>query len=104
MASPPTALSTLVTRFDPQVFNVGRARARVRLEVTGEGGWDVELADGAARLREANGGRPAAPPAPRRGSLGPPAPDLRGGRGAFPPRAPQGRPHPHPPPGLLPPP
>src|SRR3954463_3703861 len=56
MASPPTALSTLVTRFDPKVFDVGRPQARVRLEVTGEGGWDVELADGRARLGDANGG------------------------------------------------
>src|SRR4051794_17643323 len=60
MASPPTALSTLVTRFDPKVFDVGRPQARVRLEVTGEGGWDVELADGRARLGDANGGRPDA--------------------------------------------
>jgi pimeloyl-ACP methyl ester carboxylesterase len=83
MASPPTALSTLVTRFDPQVFDVGRPRARVRLEVTGEGGWDVELADGAARLHEANGSRPDATLAADRGSWDRLARDLRGGMDAF---------------------
>jgi pimeloyl-ACP methyl ester carboxylesterase len=83
MASPPTALSTLVTRFDPNVFDVGRPQARVRLEVTGEGGWDVELADGRARLGDANGGRPDAILRADREAWDRLTSDLRGGMDAF---------------------
>jgi pimeloyl-ACP methyl ester carboxylesterase len=83
MAAPPTALSTLVTRFDPRVFDVGRPTARVRLEVTGEGEWDVVLEDGTARLRETNGGRPDATLCAGRDAWDRLAGDLRGGMDAF---------------------
>src|SRR3954447_12100031 len=83
MASPPTALSTLVTRFDPKVFDVGRPRAVVRLEVDGEGAWDVVLQDGAARLREPNGTRPDAALRADRDAWDRLARDLRGGMDAF---------------------
>jgi pimeloyl-ACP methyl ester carboxylesterase len=83
MASPPTALSTLVTRFDPKVFDVGRPSARVRLEVRGEGDWDVVLADGVARLGAAGGGRPDAVLCADREAWDRLAADLRGGMDAF---------------------
>jgi pimeloyl-ACP methyl ester carboxylesterase len=83
MASPPTALSTLVTRFDPNVFDVGRPSARVRLEVIGEGDWDVVLADGAARLGEADDARPDAYLSADREAWERLARDLRGGMDAF---------------------
>jgi pimeloyl-ACP methyl ester carboxylesterase len=83
MAAPPTALSTLVTRFDPRVFDVGRPAARVRLEVIGEGEWDVVLQDGAARLRETNGGRPDAVLCADHEAWDRLAGDLRGGMDAF---------------------
>src|SRR5690242_1574037 len=58
--APPTALQTLVDRFDHDVFDVRDRTARVRLDVRGEGSWDVELTAGRAELREADGGRPDA--------------------------------------------
>jgi pimeloyl-ACP methyl ester carboxylesterase len=83
MSAPPTALSTLVTRFDPKVFDVGRRSARVRLEVTGEGAWDVVLKDRGARLGEANGRRPDAVLCADHEAWDRLAGDLRGGMDAF---------------------
>jgi pimeloyl-ACP methyl ester carboxylesterase len=83
MAPPPTALSTLVTRFDPSVFEVGRPTARVRLEVIGEGDWDVVLQDGTARLRDPGAGRPDATLSADRDAWDRLAADLRGGMDAF---------------------
>jgi pimeloyl-ACP methyl ester carboxylesterase len=52
--SAPAALQTLAERFDPEVFDVGRREARVRLEGAGIGAWDVRLAEGVARLERAD--------------------------------------------------
>ncbi|HSD78120.1 MAG TPA: alpha/beta fold hydrolase [Solirubrobacteraceae bacterium] len=53
-ASPPASLRTLVERFDPAVFDLGRGHARVRLQGAGVGRWDVLLRDRGAVLAEAD--------------------------------------------------
>src|SRR5918992_1333564 len=50
-------LATLVRRFDPQVLELGRREARVRLEGPGVGSWDAVLRADGAELREADGHR-----------------------------------------------
>ena len=50
----PTALQTLVDRFDHEVFDIRDRRASVRLEGPGVGIWDVVLANGSAELHEAD--------------------------------------------------
>ncbi len=55
--APPSALQALAARFDPEVFDVGSRRARVRLEGAGLGRWDVVLADGRATVEAADEGR-----------------------------------------------
>jgi hypothetical protein len=50
MGAPPDALRRLVDRYDPEVFEV--ARARVRLCV-GEDAWDAVVTSGAVRLEPA---------------------------------------------------
>src|SRR5439155_27388723 len=54
MPSPPPALRTLADRFDPQVFDVGRPRARLRLVIDGAQAWDAVLAGGTVRLEPAD--------------------------------------------------
>jgi pimeloyl-ACP methyl ester carboxylesterase len=53
------SFATLVGRFDPDVFDVGGRRARVRLEGAGEP-VDAVLEDGDARLERADGDAPDA--------------------------------------------
>jgi pimeloyl-ACP methyl ester carboxylesterase len=53
------SLATLVERFDPDVFDVGERRARLRLEGAGEP-VDAVLEGGGARLEGANGHEPDA--------------------------------------------
>ena len=48
-------LSILVGRFDPQVLELGRREARVRLEGPGVGSWDALLHADGAELAEADG-------------------------------------------------
>jgi pimeloyl-ACP methyl ester carboxylesterase len=55
--APPSALQALAARFDPEVFDVGARRARIRLEGADLGRWDVVLADGAATVEAADQGR-----------------------------------------------
>jgi len=50
-----TWLRTLVRRFDPAVFDDPVRPLRVRLTASNEGAWDVELADGHARIRTSSG-------------------------------------------------
>ena len=52
--TPPVSLRKLVERFDPEVFDAPRGRARVRLEVTGQGVWDVEVNRDRVSLRGAD--------------------------------------------------
>ena len=51
----PTALRTLVGRFDPDVLPLERDDVRVRLVVDGDGAYDAVLGDSTARLEEASG-------------------------------------------------
>src|SRR4051794_4562714 len=60
MPRPPEALMALAERFDPEVFDVGRPQARLRLEVEGSGAWDALLKDGRVELQSADGDRPDA--------------------------------------------
>jgi pimeloyl-ACP methyl ester carboxylesterase len=53
LAGPPDSLTALVERFDPDVFDAPAGRARVRLEVRGQGQWDVTIRPPEARLKEA---------------------------------------------------
>jgi len=52
MPAPPSCISTLVDRFEEDVFDPQR-RARVRLAVGDKEAWDVVLADGAAAIAPA---------------------------------------------------
>lgn len=82
--APPPELSALLERFDPSVIDEQDRRARVRLEVTGQGAWEAELAGERPALAPAgeNGRTDAllrADPATWRAM----AEDLRGGMRAF---------------------
>ena len=59
MPAAPDALLTLVSRYDPSVFDPWRSGARVRLAISDDGAWDVLIADGAASIA-APQGRPQA--------------------------------------------
>jgi pimeloyl-ACP methyl ester carboxylesterase len=52
----PDSLQHLVDRFDPDRFDMPSGRARVRLNVTGEGAWDLEVQATRHRVREARSG------------------------------------------------
>ncbi|MEA2404109.1 MAG: hypothetical protein QOE08_756 [Thermoleophilaceae bacterium] len=54
--SPPASLRKLVERFDPDAFDAPRGRARVRLEVTGQGAWNVDVKGDRIRLGAADEG------------------------------------------------
>ena len=84
VTAPPKALQQLAGRYDPEVFDTGGRRARIRLEGAGEEPWDAVLADGSATLEPAD---PASRPdavlradAPTWKGL---ATDLRSGMAAF---------------------
>jgi pimeloyl-ACP methyl ester carboxylesterase len=47
---PPAELKALVARYDPDIFDVGRGHASVRLQGDGVGMWDVLLRDATATL------------------------------------------------------
>jgi pimeloyl-ACP methyl ester carboxylesterase len=82
MAAPPRPLRTLVERYDPEVLDVPRRGARIRLDVTDDGAWDVLLDSEGARLVEPEGAPQAllqADAATWRAV----AADLRGGMDAF---------------------
>jgi pimeloyl-ACP methyl ester carboxylesterase len=51
----PAALITLAERFDPEVMDVPSGSARVRLEVRGEGEWDVVISPHGVELAPAEG-------------------------------------------------
>ncbi|MBV9684928.1 MAG: alpha/beta fold hydrolase [Solirubrobacterales bacterium] len=75
-----SALARLVERFDPSVFDVGRPRARIRVE-DGEA-HDVVIEDGAARL-EIPRGNPDAVLSADATTWSEIADDVRGGMAAF---------------------
>ncbi|MBI5106567.1 MAG: alpha/beta fold hydrolase, partial [Solirubrobacterales bacterium] len=80
---PPAVLQELVDRYDPDVFDVGRRTARLRLAGAG-GAWDAVLHDGTARLEPADRGREAdGELRADRATWEKLARDLRGGMAAF---------------------
>jgi pimeloyl-ACP methyl ester carboxylesterase len=58
-ASPPPWLRTLVSRYDPSVFEVPGRAVRVRLVAPEEGSWEVVLSEGSASVQSLDG-RPQA--------------------------------------------
>lgn len=78
------SVRTLVDRFDGSALELPSSGARIRIEVTGEGAWDVVLADGAVQAVEpANGARPGALLRADEATWRGIARDLRGGMAAF---------------------
>jgi pimeloyl-ACP methyl ester carboxylesterase len=53
MTEPPTTLVTLAERFDPEIFDVGPRHARLRVQGSGMGVWDVLIHAGTARVAQA---------------------------------------------------
>jgi len=60
MAGSPEHLRALLERFDHEVMDVPRGKARVRLEVRGHGRWDALIERKQAKLATANGEKPDA--------------------------------------------
>ena len=52
--APADAIAALADRFDPDVLDLRRGRARVRLEVTGASACDAVIAGRRVRLRDAD--------------------------------------------------
>ncbi len=77
-----SAVETLVERFDPDVFDVGRPQARIRIRGAGARDHDVVIEDGQARL-EAASGEPDAELVADEPTWESVATDLRDGMGAF---------------------
>src|SRR5215213_1409467 len=82
-SKPPPSLAALAQRFDPRVLELGRRRARVRLDGSGVGAWDAVLEEGRARLEQADGARPDAVITADGRTWSTLAEDLRGGMDAF---------------------
>ena len=76
-------LATLVSRFDPAVFDLQRPQARIRLTGRGVAERDVLIEDGGARLEEPNGREPDAAISADARTWERLAQDLRGGMDAF---------------------
>jgi pimeloyl-ACP methyl ester carboxylesterase len=84
MPEPPQALTALAERFDPEIFDIGRPSARLRLEVEGDGAWDGMFGDGGVRLQPADADeRPDAILAADEATWRGVAEDLRSGMDAF---------------------
>src|SRR4051794_942460 len=60
MAGSPEHLRALLERFDNEVMDVPQGKARIRLEVRGDGRWDALVDRNGARLTTANGDKPDA--------------------------------------------
>jgi pimeloyl-ACP methyl ester carboxylesterase len=80
---PPSALRTLVGRYDPGVLDAPAGGARIRLEVTAVGAWDVVLDPGGARLVEPAADQPDALLRADAATWQAVAADVRGGMDAF---------------------
>ncbi len=84
MASPPPAtLKRLAERYDPEVFELGRPAARVRLAGAGPEPVDAILDGRRVRLEPASGGRPDALLSADAATWTEIADDVRGGMSAF---------------------
>jgi len=59
-AGAPASLRTLVKRYDPSAFDARRDTTRIRLDVSGSGGWDAVIRDGKATLQRPSSARPDA--------------------------------------------
>ncbi len=79
----PPVLRTLIRRYDPDVFEVGRGSARVRLEGAGKAACDVILDGRGAKLEAANGKRPDALLSADPETWTQIAEDVRGGMAAY---------------------
>jgi pimeloyl-ACP methyl ester carboxylesterase len=76
-------LEQLVARYDPEVFDIGRSRVRIRLAGEGIQAQDVVIEDGDATVRAANGAVPDAELTADRETWESIAGDVRGGMQAF---------------------
>jgi pimeloyl-ACP methyl ester carboxylesterase len=84
MSAPPDALGALLERFDRDSFDMPRGRARVRLNVSGHGAWDLEVQRARHRVREARAGNePDAELTADAATWERVASDLRGGMSAY---------------------
>ncbi|HYP47151.1 MAG TPA: SCP2 sterol-binding domain-containing protein, partial [Thermoleophilaceae bacterium] len=79
----PQGIEALIERFEPSVIDVPAGRARIRLEVTGDGAWDALVSGKRVRLRPADGGEPDALLAADEATWRRIGADLRGGMAAF---------------------
>jgi len=80
---PPKSLVALAERFDPDVIDVPGGRARIRLEVNGEGTWDAAIHGGRLELVEAQDDRADASIAADAAAWQRVARDYRGGLESF---------------------
>ncbi len=78
----PAALDALLERYDPDVIDLPRGRARIRLEVRERGEWDA-LVDPEGVELQARGGEPDSLISADAATWRAIARDLRGGMGAF---------------------
>src|SRR6185437_5201499 len=83
MAEPQRHLGALLERFDHEVMDVPRGKARVRLEVRGHGRWDALIDRKQARLATANGEKPDAILSADPATWQAIAKDIRGGMQAY---------------------
>ncbi len=81
-SAPPATLEKLLERYDPDVIDVPRGRARIQLGVTGQGAWDAEIIRDQIRLRGASA-EPDAELTADAATWQRIASDLRGGMTAF---------------------
>ena len=79
----PLVLRTLIRRYDPDVFEVRRASARIRLEGAGKAACDVILDGREAKLEAADGKRPDALLSADAKTWEQIAEDVRGGMAAY---------------------
>ena len=84
MKAPPDSLQALVDRFDRDIFDMPNGRARIRLAVSKDKAWDLEVRANGHRLREAGrGGDPDSVITADAATWGKVAGDLQGGMEAY---------------------
>ena len=82
MPTAPTSIQTLISRYDPTVFQTPDRQTRIRLAVSDDGVWDVVLTADAVRVAAADGRADAVLTADE-GTWQRIADDLRGGMEAY---------------------